>query len=545
MTVRRETAAYSEPTILYLSQVLNQVREGSLRVPRFQRPFIWLEERQLELLRSIREGIPVGAIMVWRTTDAPVEYYRKLGRFSVAMKPNARPQQYLLDGVQRITTLYGALTPWLSNSELSSDEDVDDSPGESPGKVAFFSFPEDDFLFADAKTKSLELLPLSVVLDTIALIKYQRMLTEAGFEQWVEQCDFLASAFREYKLPLIPITTDDLSIATLTFQRINTQGAKMSDMHMVHALTWSKEFDLQNQLLTKKEEFLGPLRWEEVEDEVILKVCKGLRQLNLYKTEPKEVSRLIREEPQLVSEAILAVAWAAKLLKERLNIFRPDQVPYSFQIVFLALARDLIVDGDEQNEVLVAWFWFTTYAEAFSGMSDDRVRQALNDFKLTLSEAQPIWSNTKKTFSGLSPRQSFDFRSVRSKATVLALARHRTEISGRDAFQLLGEYGRHAIHQLYLRDAGGKNLGAVGNRVLIHPDEISTFRTFWEVGFSDHDELRAHFLATGGLVGQSLEGSRSEIISSRGAMIFEYESRFADRTAGWFAQRALAMPSSS
>ena len=39
----------ADPTVLYLYQVLEQLRDGSLAIPIFQRPLVWKREQQLDL----------------------------------------------------------------------------------------------------------------------------------------------------------------------------------------------------------------------------------------------------------------------------------------------------------------------------------------------------------------------------------------------------------------------------------------------------------------------------------------------------------------
>src|SRR5215212_6030319 len=100
---------YSDPHVQFLSQILEEIGGGGLQVPRFQRPLVWNWERRLELLRSIRDGIPIGAIMVWRTNTVIIDCYEKLGPHVLQEPAPGMTRQYILDGVQRLSTLYGAL----------------------------------------------------------------------------------------------------------------------------------------------------------------------------------------------------------------------------------------------------------------------------------------------------------------------------------------------------------------------------------------------------------------------------------------------------
>lgn len=513
---------YSEPSIQYLQHVLEMVSSGTLRIPRFQRPFIWLEDRQLELMRSIREGIPIGALMIWRTTSAPVTFYEKLGAFPLNINQNASPQQYLLDGVQRITTLYGAFSDWqhLSNFDRTLD---------APERALFFSFTENDFTFSEPNRFNADLMPLSIIFKTMELIKFQRNLADAGHEEWIEISSDLASRFKDYKIPLLSINTDDLSIATSTFQRVNTQGAKMSDFHMIHALTWTNDFDLQDELQSLKSEILSPILWESIDDEIILKVCKGLHSLNLYKTEPKAISKLIRDEPRLLERAVFCVKQAAKILKTNMGIATPDFVPYAFQIIFLSIACETEINNEIENDLIENWLWFTTYTEAFSGMSDDKVKRALSDFLKMLTTESPTWSNITKDLSLNEPKDRFDFRSVRSKATLLALAR-RYGGSSNDGLELLGSFGRSTIHQLYTRGVSSAALNSPGNKIFLPPGEATDFRLRFDLGMLSEDECYRHFIDQ-----DALAQDPQNIISARARKIAQHEAEFASRALEKFA----------
>src|SRR4051794_3202595 len=121
----RHPSFYSDPHVIFLSQLLEEVAAGFIQVPRFQRPLVWDWERRRELLRSVREGIPMGSIMVWRTNKDLIEGYHKLGPHQLLPPPSdVNARQYLLDGVQRLSTLYGALH--VPNTTCDNDDLLDD-----------------------------------------------------------------------------------------------------------------------------------------------------------------------------------------------------------------------------------------------------------------------------------------------------------------------------------------------------------------------------------------------------------------------------------
>ncbi|MBP2366707.1 GmrSD restriction endonuclease domain-containing protein [Pseudonocardia parietis] len=83
-----------------LSTILDQVDAGSMLLPEFQRGYVWNRDQVRGLMRSLYLGYPVGALLVWETEGA-AQPVRGGGPAEAGQK------QMLLDGQQRVTTLYG------------------------------------------------------------------------------------------------------------------------------------------------------------------------------------------------------------------------------------------------------------------------------------------------------------------------------------------------------------------------------------------------------------------------------------------------------
>ena len=90
-----------------LSNLLNDVEVGKIQLPDFQRGWVWDDGRIKGLLASISRGFPVGAVMTLsagadiKFKTRPIEgvFNNKVGK----------ADSFLLDGQQRLTTLYQAL----------------------------------------------------------------------------------------------------------------------------------------------------------------------------------------------------------------------------------------------------------------------------------------------------------------------------------------------------------------------------------------------------------------------------------------------------
>ena len=85
-----------------VSTVLDQIDIGSIALPEFQRGFVWNREQVRKLMYSLYRKFPVGILLVWVTKSEGAS-----ARGDAALQPGV--VKLLLDGQQRITTLYGII----------------------------------------------------------------------------------------------------------------------------------------------------------------------------------------------------------------------------------------------------------------------------------------------------------------------------------------------------------------------------------------------------------------------------------------------------
>ena len=88
-----------------IQQLISQVDQGSLALPDIQRPFVWKNKKVRDLLDSMFRGFPIGYILTWRN---PLDTHtRSIGTDNKGM---TMPHSLVIDGQQRLTSLYAVLT---------------------------------------------------------------------------------------------------------------------------------------------------------------------------------------------------------------------------------------------------------------------------------------------------------------------------------------------------------------------------------------------------------------------------------------------------
>ncbi|WP_168705445.1 GmrSD restriction endonuclease domain-containing protein [Gordonia paraffinivorans] len=84
-----------------LSTLLDEIDSGAVLLPEFQRGYVWNRDQVRGLMRSLYRGYPVGGLLMWETTSDDITVRGGTG--------GSGTRQLLLDGQQRVTTMYGVI----------------------------------------------------------------------------------------------------------------------------------------------------------------------------------------------------------------------------------------------------------------------------------------------------------------------------------------------------------------------------------------------------------------------------------------------------
>lgn len=498
------TALASENLNPGLKSLLEDVLRGYIRVPRFQRPFVWRDEQRLELLRSIRDNMPIGSLLVWRTAQFKLASFPSVGPHvlpPVADNPPTTGWQYILDGHQRVSTLLGLLL--RSDSSSVAKESFDDDAIDWDIQ---YDLMEEDFVFAKkikkSKKETRPLLPLSNLFDGRRVNKFLRDFrsekkgwTDADMEIWEERADQLSYRFQQCRVPVVIIVTDELELAAKTFQRINSLGTSMSEAHLVAALTWKENFDLRDRLDRLRETF--PLGWREIDESIFLQVCKGISGLDMTKAVQSDLVEKLNNSQDLLDRAGRCLGQAVEFLSGKLFISNRELLPYTLQLVLMAVEWDYSIEkGIPVPETeFIRWFWRTGWAETFGSASYRQIRAECATLR---DRSDATWVRERDL-----PHR-FDFRSARVPLFVLRLAlkKDNYNVYGKrvDNKKLLARHGRSALVQLFNTPPKASSflkslLQGVGNRFFIDPMTESVFRERLQEGPDLPSEvLAAHFV---------------------------------------------------
>ena len=433
------------PEVVFLGKLVERITAGKIRVPRFQRTFVWRQADLHALLDSVLRGFPMGSILIWETARA-IETTGRVGPIEVGAPPDGLVG-YLLDGQQRVSTLTGTLR--LPDGAEPIVDQVD--------WRIYFDLDNQEFLRAPAGGPGPQHFPVRSLLDTAGFFAACRRIQsevddESRAQRWLDEADRLANAFRDYQLPVIRIREADLDSAVTVFARLNRTGRKMTADEMVSALTYEEgQFHLAEKL-DALEDQLGRRGFGNLDRVLLLRAVLAALDRDIYANDWADM--LVKPEvrtrlPEVFDSAATGIKGALDFL-EGLGVTSDRLLPYGLQLLLLGeFFRLCPRPGGEQTALLTRWFWVTSFTGWSGGVNTAQVRRALGEIR-SLARGTGAGFSVVDLGAPAQPfPKRFDGRSARVRAFLLYLAslRPRSLESGEeiDPGPLLATRGTRAV----------------------------------------------------------------------------------------------------
>ena len=223
-------ALYSNTQTL-LSNLLSDIKDGSLSVPDLQRPFVWDKTKVRDLLDSMMKGYPVGYIMTWE----PLENREKSRQVGVHEHSYDRPSKLILDGQQRLTGLYAAMygVPIINKKFKEERITISFNPLTRQFEVANSAILKNADWISDISPY------FTGTYRKINEEYFQRLKAKRakdGQELSAEEEDKIASnidelkELRKYVIPVLEVNKDaDESMVSDIFVRVNSGGMQLKE----------------------------------------------------------------------------------------------------------------------------------------------------------------------------------------------------------------------------------------------------------------------------------------------------------------------------
>ncbi|UWQ21654.1 DUF262 domain-containing protein [Jannaschia sp. W003] len=405
-----------------LRDLLKAASDGELQLPDFQRSYVWDDSDVRGIIASLARGFPVGALLALET-GGEVEFAPR----PVEGSKGARaPRTLLLDGQQRITSLFQAL--WSSDPVRTRDarrrevdrhyyldmvraaeagaDIVDCIEGFPADRVRRSNFARDVDQDLSSREREIDarMFPLDRIFDEAGWWDAWNDAWGADGRPLRDSVKGILEAIRYYKMPVITLDRSNSREAIcLVFEKVNVGGKKLDAFELVTAIFAASSFDLRADWKRRRSAMFdqgrqahhilkGDQPYREIDSTSFLQVVTFLRTLgdrDAAKTEGKtgrelpqvsikrgDLLALRREDYEAHADTVQdGFGAAARFLNAR-SVFYAKDVPYPPQRTALAAlfaARDNRPLSAPEADLVARWFWATSLGELYGSSTETRI----------------------------------------------------------------------------------------------------------------------------------------------------------------------------
>lgn len=438
----------TEPT--FIKDIVADIKKGEVKIPKFQRSFVWRAQQALSLLDSIANGYPIGSLLLWKTNDK-LASERNIGDFRLPETDDITPTSYVLDGQQRLTVIYSCFGAGVTDE----------------GFAASFDLQSDSFI-ESPKDAAVHLFPLRYIFETSRLLDFRTALgTHSSKEILQGRLDSLIDTITGYKIPVVTLKELSVDEVCPIFERINSSGTRLSTYDLMVAATWSEEFDLNDEAEIISSS-LEPKGFSDIDGDTILKCISSIHNRSIKKEDILALRSLPKSEMDDVTEKTReALLKSVDLLSTEFGIYSWDFLPYeAFIIVLCNIFESVSSLSSDQVNRLRQWFWRSAFAQHYRGASEHFVSrdiQTVSDFVLKGNGNASGYGSIPTV--DIITKTAFRSNNSRSRAFILSLARYspRNLTNGAviDVSEALSAYNKKQFHHIFPK-AFLKRTGASG-----------------------------------------------------------------------------------
>lgn len=368
-----------EPQSTGLNSLIGDITSGRIKIPQFQREYVWEMRAAAQLLDSIAKGFPIGTFIMWETQEE-LRSIRNIGNHNLPNTPQGHTTQYILDGQPLKTSMYTCFKG-LTIQREGKTEDF------SEIYIDLHAGDDDEIVTVNVDN------PTSNRYIKVTDLLYGKLsnLLSIYSAELIDKIDKYKERFTSYQFSLVILRNAPIDVATEVFTRLNVGGKTLTLFEIMVAKTYDQVsgFDLSE----KYDELLDDLgdNYRTIPASTVLQVIscvlkKDCTRKQILKLDKKEFI----ETWEPVKKSILS---AVDYFKSYFRIPVSRILPYDALIVPFAYfffhhsQRPL----DDKRAYLQDFFWRASLSERYSSGVESKLGQDLKRIEQILDGKLPSY----------------------------------------------------------------------------------------------------------------------------------------------------------
>jgi hypothetical protein len=375
------------------------IHNKEMGLPDFQRDFVWDPYATAELLESIIQNFPAGSLLKIKN-GAEFLFEPRAFKGAPALDRNSKPSYLILDGQQRLTSLYQALYGegdhlyYLNLAALQNGGDLEDYAFYLPrreGKSKYGTIAEQakELIFPLGNTFSNGGFSfwISQVLrergkDVSEILTLQAELMKLH-ERWIKPIE-------DYEFPMVTLDENTPGEAVCTiFETLNRTGVKLGVFDLLTARFWPKDLKLRQKWDEAKHEH-SIIEEYDIDPYYILQIINLLEPGTDKEGKKKApsikrsdiISMRVEQAQRGWDRAVSALTNILGILRVDCGILIPSLIPYNTMIIPFAAVwssveneKGFLIGASRLK--LIRWFWCTALGARYENAPNS---QAAKDF---------------------------------------------------------------------------------------------------------------------------------------------------------------------
>jgi len=370
-----------------------EIDSGQIKLPMFQREFVWEKEQSSKLIDSILKGFPIGTFIFWKTKEE-LRSYKEVGNHKLPETDKGDYVQYILDGQQRITSLY-AIRKGIRITKEGKEIDY-----------------RDIFINLDYDPENDEQIVVTERKDGKRYLSVHRALTsqvtdlldEFPDKETLRQIEKYKNKLTNYDFSTITIKDYPIEVACEVFSRINTGGKSLSVFEIMVAKTYDevKRFDLAEKYESlrdgsdEEKECLTSAKFETLPESIIMQCVAAI---TLGAIRSKDILKIRREtfidkwEPMKAS-----LFTAIDFIRSELRVPVSQLVPYPALLVPLVYFFQATANKKpsiEQVQLIEQFFYWAGMTERYSSATESKMSEDFKKMDSIVKSTTPTYASTE------------------------------------------------------------------------------------------------------------------------------------------------------
>ncbi|GAB3339646.1 DUF262 domain-containing protein [Larkinella ripae] len=365
--------------------LIQEIESGQIKIPQFQRNFVWEIAKSAQLLDSMLKGYPIGTFIFWRT-DEELRAVRDIGNIQLPTQKQNEFVNYVLDGQQRITSFFAA----IKGVSIKRDRNRIDYFADIYVDLAASS--DDDIVTTDLTNRNLE---ACITVTDLMTSNYRRRLNDIP-EKYHDKVDEYRLLLQGYQFNIISLRGASISVATEVFTRLNVGGRALSLFEIMVAKTYlapdpvnseSSGFDLA----VRYEQLLNELRSVQYDTLAPATVLQAVAMLTVKGCTRRQILDINKH---IFTEAWTRTVQSIKLAVDFLRdygVLVSQLLPYNALLVPLSyfFDRHPTRPSGEMLHRLEDYFWRCSLGTRYSSSVEAKLASDVEKIDRILAGEQP------------------------------------------------------------------------------------------------------------------------------------------------------------